>query len=78
MRSMARVIQVRNVPDRVYRTLKSRAAMSGVSLSQYVLKEIARASEAPTMPELLKRIARRAAVQSKQSPAVSVHAKRRS
>src|SRR5689334_10615508 len=33
---MSRMIQVRNVPDTLHRTLKIRAAMAGVSLSDYL------------------------------------------
>lgn len=73
---MNRLIQIRNVPDKLHRRLKSRAALAGLSLSDYVLKEIARASEAPTMQELLERIARRTLFQSKQSPTAILRAER--
>lgn len=50
------LIQVRNVPDDVHRTLKSRAALAGVSLSDLVLAEITRAAGTPTPGELDARI----------------------
>jgi len=50
------LIQVRNVPDEVHRTLKARAALAGVSLSDLVLAEITRAANTPTPEELDARI----------------------
>ena len=46
------LIQVRNVPDDVHRTLKARAATRGTSLSDYVLSEITRVARTPTPEEL--------------------------
>jgi hypothetical protein len=56
------LIQIRNVPDEVHRTLKVRAAASGTSLSDYVLREITRVAESPTPAELDERIRSRGAV----------------
>lgn len=53
------LIQIRNVPDDVHRTLKVRAAAAGVSLSDYVLREVTRVARAPTPEELDERIRRR-------------------
>ena len=53
------LIQIRNVPDDVHRTLKSRAAAEGTSLSDYVLREVTRVARAPTPDELDARIRRR-------------------
>lgn len=53
------LIQVRNVPDEIHRTVKARAAMKGVSLSEYVLRMIAESAELPTAEELDERIRRR-------------------
>ena len=50
------LIQIRNVPDDVHRTLKMRAAAEGTSLSDYVLREVTRAARAPTPEELDARI----------------------
>ncbi len=54
--SMSRMIQVRNVPDNVHRILKSRAAQAGMSLSDYLLAELRKIAERPTMEELRKRL----------------------
>jgi len=50
------LIQIRNVPDDVHRTLKVRAAAEGTSLSDYVLREVTRAARTPTPEELDARI----------------------
>ena len=50
------MIQIRNVPPLLHKRLKARAAMEGVSMSRYVLREIERALERPTRRELLEAI----------------------
>lgn len=50
-----RTIQIRNVPDRVHRTLRTRAAAAGVSLSDYLLSEIVRVAERPPVADVLAR-----------------------
>jgi plasmid stability protein len=55
------LIQIRNVPDDVHRTLKMRAAASGTSLSDYILREIERVARTPTPEELDARITARGA-----------------
>ena len=46
------MIQLRNVPDALHRSLKARAAMAGMSLSDYLLAEIKEVAERPTLAEL--------------------------
>jgi plasmid stability protein len=58
---MAKTIQLRNVPDAVHRTLKTRAAHAGMSLSEYVIREISKVAERPTVAELRARIEERRA-----------------
>ncbi|HZP25189.1 MAG TPA: hypothetical protein VFB04_17230 [Terriglobales bacterium] len=53
---MSKMIQLRNVPDALHRTLKSRAAMAGMSLSDYLLAEIREIAEQPTLSELRARL----------------------
>jgi antitoxin FitA len=55
---MSKMIQLRNVPDTLHRSLKARAAMSGRSLSDYLLAEIKEIAERPTLAELRKRLHR--------------------
>jgi plasmid stability protein len=51
------MIQIRNVPEALHRRLKARAAMSGLSLSDMLLREIAVVAETPTAEELRARLA---------------------
>jgi antitoxin FitA len=73
---MSRMIQIRNVPDSLHRTLKARAAMAGMSLSDYLLKEIRLIAERPTMEEMRRRLHQREPVQLPESAADAVRAER--
>jgi antitoxin FitA len=73
---MSVMIQIRNVPDDLHRILKSRAALAGMSLSDYLLKEVRQVAERPTMEEMLKRIAAREPVKTGASSADLVRAER--
>ena len=57
--SMGKHIQIRNVPEDLHRTLKSRAALSGMSLSDYLLQEARKIAERPTVEELRQRLRQR-------------------
>jgi antitoxin FitA len=52
---VVKTIQIRNVPDDVHRTLRTRAAASGVSLSDYALGELERVAQHPPVAEVLAR-----------------------
>lgn len=51
-----KTIQIRHVPDEVHRTLKSRAALAGMSLSDYALAELERLASVPSREEVLDEI----------------------
>ncbi len=70
------MIQIRNVPNELHRRLKARAAWAGMTLSDYLLKEIRGAAERPTLEELRARLERRAAVTPSVSLAQAVRAER--
>ncbi len=53
---MSKMIQLRNVPDALHRGLKARAAMAGMSLSDYLLAEIKEIAQRPTLAELRERL----------------------
>lgn len=53
------MIQIRNVPVKIHRILKARAAMAGMSLSDYVLADLKRSVELPTQEEWLEQLAKR-------------------
>ena len=50
---MSKMIQIRNVPDELHRTLKVRAAKAGMTLSDYLLSEIEQIAQKPTLRELM-------------------------
>jgi hypothetical protein len=54
-----KMIQIRHVPEDLHRKLKARAANAGMPLSDYLLREIRRVAEQPTIEELWERIKRR-------------------
>ena len=53
------MLQVRNVPDDVHAELRRRAQAAGVSLSEYVLRELERVAARPPIEEVLARSASR-------------------
>ncbi len=59
------MIQLRNVPDALHRSLKARAALAGMSLSDYLLREIKEIAERPTLLELQERLSKRQPVTAK-------------
>jgi plasmid stability protein len=73
---MGKMIQLRNVPDELHRKLKARAAMAGMSLSDYLLHEIRKTAERPTVEELLERLKRLTSVEVRESPADVLRADR--
>ena len=66
---MTATIRIRNVPKALHRKLKERAALEGVSMSRYVLREIERSLERPTRRELLEAIASQPEREPDPSPA---------
>lgn len=73
---MARMIQIRNVPDLVHRRLKARAAEEAISLSDLLLREAVRLAEKPSRAELLERIRRRSIVTPSEGIADAVRDER--
>ena len=60
---MGVMVQIRDVPEGVHRTLKARAAASGTSLSEYLRAELQRSAARPTPAELAARVRARGAVE---------------
>ena len=54
-----KMIQVRNVPDDLHRSLKERAAREGTTMSDLILNELPRLAHRPSPQQLLERIQRR-------------------
>ena len=74
--NMSKMIQLRNVPDALHRRLKARAASEGMTLSDYLIGELRRTAERPTVRELLERLSEREPVLVDRSPAEMVRAER--
>jgi plasmid stability protein len=73
---MPTTIQLRHVPDDLHHKLKARAAMEGLSLSDYILRDLRQIAEIPTMSEMKERLARLEPVHMKASPAEVLRALR--
>jgi plasmid stability protein len=70
------MIQLRHVPDDLHRKLKARAASLGLSLSDYLLQEVRRVADRPTLTEMRERLAQRTSVVPRISPSRAVRAER--
>ncbi len=57
---MAKMLQVRDIPDEVHAELRRRARAAGMSLSEFALQELSRLVRRPTLSDLLDRAAARA------------------
>jgi antitoxin FitA len=66
---MSKMIQVRDVPEHVHGTLKSRAAREGMSLSDFIKRELERAAERPTVREWLERTQQGKPIRTKKTAA---------
>jgi antitoxin FitA len=75
---MSRMIQIRNVPDPLHRKIKARAAQAGMTLSDYLLAEIAEIAAKPTRDEMRVRLNARTQVKLSTPAAEVVRAERES
>lgn len=69
---MPKMIQIRNVPDDLHRTLKVRAARAGMTLSDYLLSEIEQVAAKPTLAEMMERLRQREPVELDEPPDVTI------
>jgi len=74
--AMPKTIQIRSVPDDLHRKLKARATAEAMSLSHYLLAELRKVAERPTISELCDRLANRKPVNLKISPARAIRDER--
>ena len=70
------MIQLRHVPDSLHRQLKARAALSGLSLSDYLIREVRKIAEHPTPEEMRERLRQRDPYKGKISPTEIVRLER--
>jgi len=68
-RNMSKMIQVRDVSEQLHSTLKARAAREGMSLSDFIKKELERAAERPTMREWLEQTRQAKPIRGKRTAA---------
>ncbi len=73
---MPRTIQIRDVPEDLYRRLETRAGLEGLSVSGLVLREIERWAGRPVGSGVRRRLAARARVEPRVSPARAVRDER--
>jgi antitoxin FitA len=73
---MSKMIQLRHVPDILHRQLKARAALSGLALSDYLIREVRKIAEQPTPEEMRERLRQRQSFRGKISPTEIIRAER--
>ena len=73
---MSKMLQVRHVPDDVHAELRRRADAAGVSLSEYVLRELERVAARPPMAEVFARSASRRIAVSREDVVAGIRADR--
>jgi antitoxin FitA len=70
------MVQIRNIPTDTHRLLKARAAIEGLSMSDYVLREIRKALDRPTRKEVLDRLRAQPVRRLRRSAATMLRAER--
>lgn len=73
---MSRMIQLRNVPDSLHKRLVARAAMAGMTLSDYLQQELAKIAVQLTPSELRTRLASMSRTTLREQPADAVRSER--
>ena len=73
---MSKMIQIRNVPEEVHREVKARASRAGMSLSDFLLREVERIVDAPPLEEVLARGAARERPSLSETPAEVIRRER--
>ena len=73
---MSKMIQIRNVPDALHRRLRARAALAGMTLSDYLRQELEKSSAQLTQAELQLRLASLTRTVLDEAPADAVRAER--
>ena len=66
---MSKMLQIRDVPDQVHSTLKARAAREGMSLSDFIKRELQHTAERPSMLEWLEAAGRAKPIAVKRTAA---------
>ncbi len=69
---MSKMIQIRNVPDEVHQALKIRAAKEGMSLSDFLRREVTRVAGTLSVREAIERTHSRGPVELDEDPVVTI------
>lgn len=72
VKHMSKMIQIRNVPDDVHKALKIRATKEGMSLSDFLRREVTKVAGTLTVQEVLERARRRGPVELDEDPAETI------
>lgn len=70
------MVQVRNVPVEMHRRLKARAATEGLTMSDFIRRELTKVLEHPPREEVLERLRARAPRRLRMRPADALRAER--
>ena len=70
------ILQIRNVSSELHRRLEARAAIEGMSMSDYVLREVRKALERPTREEVRQRLQARSVRKLRTSAAEVIRRER--
>jgi hypothetical protein len=65
---MATTILLHHIPEALYRELEARAALAGLSLSDFLMRELRKIAEQPMPEEMLQRLSQREPYTGKLSP----------
>ena len=69
---MSKMIQIRNVPDDIHRALVERAEREGTSLSGFLLREVTKVAERPSLAEIIARAEQRKALKPVTESSVEI------
>lgn len=69
---MSKMIQIRDVPDAMHRRLRAKAAMAGMSLSDYLKQELAESVDKLTWAEVFERLKSMSRVDVREDTAVTI------
>jgi antitoxin FitA len=73
---MPKMIQLRHVPDALHRRLKARAALAGLPLSDFLIREVRKIADHPSAEEMAERLQQRAPYVGKMNPTQILRAER--
>jgi hypothetical protein len=73
---MSKMIQLRHVTDALHKRLRARAAMAGMTLSDYLQQELERTAAQLTPSELRARLGSLSRIELREQPAEAIRAER--